>query len=195
STEIGLEAVLCEPLKALCAGMATPGLRWGAAPPIQGVTGLMSRALLDPGGERPVGNPNYALLTRDYLNLNARVDYHFVMIDAVCGANSRENSIRFRFKGGGTARVQRERRAVFVEAVLQAEEFFTTRQGDMVTGVLTEGSRETMRAKMEMLGRFLGFSRLLDAVMVDDGMPGRVARAFQSGDYALEGLAGESAGR
>ncbi|WP_243311290.1 PEP/pyruvate-binding domain-containing protein [Fundidesulfovibrio agrisoli] len=195
STEIGLEGVLCEPLKALCAGMATPGLRWGAAPPIQGVTGLMSRALLDPGGERPVGNPNYALVTRDYLNLNARVDYHFVMIDAVCGANSRENSIRFRFKGGGTARVQRERRAVFVETVLQAEEFFTTRQGDMVTGVLTEGSRETMRAKMEMLGRFLGFSRLLDAVMVDDGMPGRVARAFRSGDYALEGLEAEAAER
>ncbi len=134
--------------------------------------------MLDGRSERPVGNPNYALAARDYLNLNARVDYHFAMIDAVCGANPRENSIRFRFKGGGTARVQRERRARFVEEVLREEEFYTTRQGDMVTAALVEGSRETVRDRMEMLGRFLGFSRLLDAVMIDDDMPGRVARAF-----------------
>ncbi|WP_279343337.1 PEP/pyruvate-binding domain-containing protein [Fundidesulfovibrio terrae] len=188
STEIGLEAVLCEPLKALCAGMAVPGLRWGVAPPIPGVGGLMSRSLLDARSERPVGNPNYAFVARDYLNLNARVDYHFAMIDAVCGANARENSIRFRFKGGGTARIQRERRAAFVEMVMRQEEFYTNRQGDMVTAVLMEGSRESIRAKMEMLGRFLGFSRLLDAAMVDDDMPARIAQAFLEGDYQLKGL-------
>jgi pyruvate,water dikinase len=188
ATEVGMESVLCEPLRALCSGMAEPGLRWGTAPPIQGVSGLFSRSLLDARSERPVGNPNYALVSRDYLNLNARVDYHFAMVDAVCGANSRENSIRFRFKGGGTATVQRERRARFVEMVLREEEFYTNRQGDMVTAVLMEGSRETIRSKMEMLGRFLGFSRLLDAAMVDDEMPTRVAEAFLAGDYALEGL-------
>ncbi|KHK02454.1 PEP/pyruvate-binding domain-containing protein [Desulfovibrio sp. TomC] len=188
---VGVEAIACEPLAALCRGMATPGLRWGKAPPIAGVTGLLSRSLLDGRSERPVGNPNYALVARDYLNLNARVDYHFAMIDAVCGANPRENSIRFRFKGGGTAEIQRNRRAVFVETVMRQEEFFTTRQGDMVTAVLVEGSRETIRAKMEMLGRFLGFSRLLDAAMIDDDMPGRVAAAFLAGDYGLERLESE----
>jgi len=192
---VGAEAILCEPLAALYQGMATPGLRWGTAPPIAGVTGLVSRAFLDARSERPVGNPNYALVARDYLNLNARVDYHFAMIDAVCGANPRENSLRFRFKGGGTAKIQRERRAVFVETVMREEEFFTTRQGDMVTAVLTEGARETIRAKLVMLGRFLGFSRLLDAMMIDDAMPGRVARAFLAGDYALETLVAEDAGR
>ena len=189
STEVGIKDVLCEPLAALCQGMSTPGLRWGVAPPIPGVAGLMSRSLLDARSERPVGNPNYALVSRDYLNLNARVDYHFAMVDAVCGANPRENSIRFRFKGGGTAQIQRERRARFVEAVMREQEFFTSRQGDMVTAALVEGSRETVREKMEMLGRFLGFSRLLDAAMVDDDMPGRVAEAFLKGDYSLEGLA------
>lgn len=193
--QAGAGDILCEPLAALCRGMRTPGLRWGKPPPVLGVSGLMSRAMLDGRGERPVGNPNYALASRDYLNLNARVDYHFAMVDAVCGANPRENSIRFRFKGGGTTAVQRERRARFVESVLGEEEFFTTRQKDMVTAVLSEGSRETVRAKMEMLGRFLGFSRLLDAVMVDDDMPDRLARAFLSGDYDLESLAAEVAER
>jgi len=187
-TEIAAADILSAPLAALCRGMATPGLRWGTPPPIAGLGGLLTRGMLDARSERPVGNPNYALVARDYLNLNARVDFHFALIDAVCGVNPRENAIRFRFKGGGTARIQRERRAVFVEEVLRREEFFTTRQGDMVTAVLSEGSRETLLAKLEMLGRFLGFSRLLDAVMVNDGMPGRVAEAFLSGDYALQGL-------
>jgi len=187
-TEIVPADILSAPLSALCRGMSAPNLRWGAPPPIAGLSGLMTRGFLDARSERPVGNPNYALVARDYLNLNARVDYHFVLVDCVCGANPRENAVRFRFKGGGTARIQRERRAVFVEEVLRSEEFFTTRQGDMVTGVMSEGSRETMLAKLEMLGRFIGFSRLLDAVMVNDEMPRRVAEAFLAGDYGLDGL-------
>jgi len=190
-----MEDILCEPLAALCRGMATPGLRWGKAPPIPGIVGLMGRAMLDGAGERPVGNPNYALASRDYLNLNARVDYHFAMVDAICGVNPRENSIRFRFKGGGTARVQRERRAAFVEAVMNAEDFFTTRTGDMVTAVIVEGSRETIRLKLEMLGRFLGFSRLLDAAMVNDDMPAKIAKAFLDGDYSLDRLVDEFSGK
>jgi pyruvate,water dikinase len=190
---IGLDAVLCEPLAALIRGMSAPGLGWGRGAPGGDVSGLLSRALLDGRGERPVGNPNYALATRDYLNLNARVDYHFAMIDAVCGANPRQNAVRFRFKGGGTARVQRERRAVFVEEVLRAKDFFTARQGDMVTGQFAEAGREAVADKLEMLGCLLGFSRLLDAAMIDDAMPARAARAFLSGDYALAGLAGGEA--
>jgi pyruvate,water dikinase len=190
SAQIDPGHILCEPLAALRRGMATPGLRWGVAPPVMagGLSGVMSRGMLDARSERPLGNPNYALVSRDYLNLNARVDFHFVLVDAVCGANPRENSIRFRFKGGGTALPQRERRARFVEEVLRGEDFFTSRQGDLVTGILAEGGRETILAKLEMLGRFIGFSRLLDAVMLDDGMPGRVARAFREGDYGLAGL-------
>lgn len=188
-TEIGMEDIRSEPLAALCRGMATPGLRWGVAPPgFAKVGGLLTRGMLDKRSERPVGEPNYALISRDYLNLNARVDFHFALVDAVCGANARENSVRFRFKGGGTSRVQRERRALCVEEVLRHEEFFTARQGDMVTASFSEGPRESILAKVEMLGRFIGFSRLLDAVMVDDGMPRQVAEAFLSGDYALEHL-------
>ena len=91
------------------------------------------------------------------------------------------------------AQAQRDRRAACIETILREQEFFTNRQGDMVTAVLVEGAREPIRAKLEMLGRLLGFSRLLDAVMLDDAMPGRIARAFLDGDYSLDGLAGETA--
>jgi pyruvate, water dikinase len=188
------EDIMCAPLAALCRGMAEPGLRWGKPPPMGGTGGLWARAMLDKRGERPVGEPNYALATRDYVNLNARVDYHFAMIDAVCGANPRQNSVRFRFKGGGTGREQRERRAAFIETVMVEQGFFTNRQGDMVTAVLAEGGAVLVEEKMVMLGRLLGFSRLLDAAMTDEAMPGLIAEAFLRGDYSLDGLAARLGG-
>ena len=191
--DITLAEVRSLPLKALCEGMATPGLRWREAPPVAGLGGLMSRALLDGRSARPVGNFNYALVARDYLNLNARVDFHFAMIDAVCGAERRENYVRFRLKGGGTEKLQRERRVKAVSEILKAFGFFTDRRGDLLTATLAEPTRQEASERMVMLGRLLGFTRLLDAAMVNDDMPGRIARAFLEGDYALDGLMAELA--
>ena len=179
---IAPESVLCDPLAALCRGMASPQPRWGTPPPIPDAAGPAPRSLPDQRAGQPAGKSNYALVTRDYLNLNARVDSCFVMIDAVCGANPRENAVRFRFKGASAARAQRERRAVFLETVLREREFFTTRQGDMVTALLAEGAREAVRDKLTLLGRLLECSRLLEAALTDDDAPGRLAAAFLEGD-------------
>jgi pyruvate,water dikinase len=188
---IRLQDILSTPLLALWEGISTPGLRWSTPPPVPGISGLLSRSLLDSCSARPVGQQNYALITRDYLNLNARVEYHFAMVDAICGLNPRENYIRFRFKGGGTTAIQRERRAQFVSEVFAANSFFTDRRGDLITASLLEAEQEEIKEKLVMVGRLLGFSRLLDATMRDDSMPGKVAQAFIDGDYGLERLNGE----
>jgi pyruvate, water dikinase len=188
SFRIRPDDILSVPLRALWDGVATPGLRWNKPPPGGAVSGLLTRAMLDGRGARPVGNQNYALITRDYLNLNARVDYHFAMIDTVCGSNPRGNYIRFRFKGGGTSAVQRERRARFIAEVLQSLDFFTDQRDDLVTASLTEMRQEVIQERLTMMGRLLGFSRLLDATMSDDTVPHQVAQAFLAGDYDLKSL-------
>ena len=33
----------------------------------------------DQKSERPIGMPNYCLVSRDYCNMNARMDFHFIM--------------------------------------------------------------------------------------------------------------------
>lgn len=185
--KISLANILCEPLQALCGGMNAPGLRWRKPPPSLSTAGLFSRSLLDNAGERPVGNQNYALITRDYMNLNSRVDYHFAMIDSVCGMNPQENYIRFRFKGGGTAAVQRERRARFIATILNAYGFSTDHQGDLVTGFLAELPAAPLKEKLDMLGRLIGFSRLMDGAMTSDAAPQKLANAFLEGNLALEG--------
>ncbi len=201
-----LEQVRCEPLLALCRGMAEPGLRWRTPPPGVNLSGLLSRSLLDAGSARPLGGFNYALITRDYLNLNARVDYHFTMIDSVCGANSRENYLRlrfkgggtvcgpsagenavhFRFKGGGTALEHRERRARLVSEILKSQGFFVDRQADLVTAVLRGVEREICAERLALLGRLMGFTRLLDAAMTGETAMKRAVAAFLDGDYGLE---------
>jgi pyruvate,water dikinase len=191
---VRLEDILSVPMLALWRGVLTPGLRWNLPPPTAGVSGLLSRSMLDAGSARPVGQQNYALITRDYLNLNARVDYHFAMVDAVCGMNPRENHIRFRFKGGGTTAVQRERRALFISEVLEANNFFVDQRGDLVTATILETQQSETEDRLVMLGRLLGFSRLLDATMRDDTVHRKVARAFMDGDWALNSLDGEMVG-
>ena len=186
--KIRLEDILSVPMLALWRGVLTPGLRWHLPPPVAGVSGLLSRSILDAGSARPIGQQNYALITRDYLNLNARVDYHFAMVDAVCGMNPRENHIRFRFKGGGTMAVQRERRALFISEVLEANDFFVDQRGDLVTATILETRQSETEDRLVMLGRLLGFSRLLDATMRDETVHRKVARAFMDGDWALNSL-------
>ena len=185
-TKINNEEILSAPLLAVIEGIRTKGLRWNEPPPASDISGLISRSLLDNAGARPIGLQNYALISRDYLNLNARVDYHFAMLDSVCGMSARENYIRFRFKGGGTSQVQRERRAQFIAEVLRNHDFFTDRRGDLVTGAILEMEKEQIEERLVMLGRLMGFSRLLDASMRDDSMPVRIAQAFRDGDFGLK---------
>lgn len=176
------EDVVSVPFAALCEGLTTPGLAWG--PPDGGVpAGLLSRALLDGRGERPVGEFNYVLASRDYCNLNARVEYHFAMLDALCTDNPRENHIRFRFKGGGTGGARRARRITFMREVLSGAGFFTAAADDLLTASLAGEPAGVMRQRLVLLGRLLGYTRLLDAAMTDDDAPALFARAFLSGRY------------
>jgi pyruvate,water dikinase len=186
--KINPKEILSIPLLALWKGASTPGLRWNVPPPAPTLSGLFGRSLTDGRSLRPVGNFNYALIAKDYLNLNARLEFHFTMIDTVCGRNPKENYIRFRFKGGGTTQVQRERRARFIAEVLEVHDFFTDRRGDLVTGTIMEMAQGSVEERLLMLGRLLGFSRLMDAMMHDDKSPRLLARAFLDGNYSLEGL-------
>ncbi len=180
---LGREDVLSMPLSALCDGLTTPELRWHETPDAEAMQGIFSRTLLDRRGARAAGSFNYALAARDYLNLNARVEFHFAMLDAVCGRDSRANYIRFRFKGGGAGLERSHRRALFLRHVLEANGFFTTVVGDLVTASLSGAPKELVSDRLVMLGRLLGFSRFLDGAMSTEETPILLAKAFLDGRY------------
>ena len=177
------EDVLSTPLAALCDGLTTPGLSYHSAPDPSALPGIFSTTLLDARGPRPAGSFNYALAARDYLNLNARVEFHFAMVDAVCGRDTHANYIRFRFKGGGAGVERSHRRAIFLQHVLAQNAFYTTVTGDLVTASLTGASKENLQQQLVMIGRLLGFSRFLDGIMTTDATPVELAKAFLAGRY------------
>jgi len=180
---LGRDDVLSAPLAALCDGMTTPGLRWHVPADLGALPEILSRTMHDQRGARPVGACNYALVARDYLNLNARVECHFAMVDAVCGRDSHANYIRFRFKGGGAGLARSHRRALFLQQVLERNGFYTTVAGDLVTASLSGAGRERIAGQLAMVGRLFGFSRFLDGAMRDDEVPLRLAEAFLAGQY------------
>lgn len=175
--------ILSIPLAALCDGLTTPGLSWHSGPDAEALPGIFSRAMLDSRTVRPAGSFNYALAARDYLNLNARVEFHFAMLDSVCGRDSHANYIRFRFKGGGAGSERGGRRAIFLKQVLEGNGFYTTVVGDLVTASLTGAGKEVISERLVMLGRLLGFSRFLDGIMTSDATPALMAEAFLAGRY------------
>ena len=186
------EDILSFPLAALCDGLTTPGLSWHSGPDIDALPGIFSKALLDGRGARPAGSFNYALAARDYLNLNARVEFHFAMLDTVCGRDSHANYIRFRFKGGGAGIERGRRRADFLKYVFEKNSFYTSVAGDLITASLTGASKEIVTEKLIMIGRLLGFSRFLDGIMSTETTPLIMAKAFLAGNFAArENLAGE----
>lgn len=173
------------PLNALWHGIADPKVDWG--PPSGGAAmgSVMSKFLTDHKSARPVGLPNYGIITRDYLNLNARMDFHFVMIDSVCGLDSHSNYIRFRFKGGGTSALQRRRRVQCITEILTTSNFACDTRDDLVTADLKGAPQKIIEEKLAVLGRLLGFTRLLDAAMRSEEMPHLAAKAFLSGNYQM----------
>jgi len=173
--------ILSMPLIALCEGLTTPGLNWSSEPDAAALSGIMSRTMLDARSARPAGSFNYALAARDYLNLNARVEFHFAMLDSVCGRDSHANYIRFRFKGGGAGVERSRRRAEFLRRVLESNDFYTSVVGDLVTASLTGATKDVVQDRLVMLGKLLGFSRFLDGVMVGEDTPGILADAFLHG--------------
>lgn len=56
---------------------------------------------------------NLAVVSREYLNLNLRLGYHFNIIDAYIADEISANYIYFRFLGGVTDLTRRTRRASY----------------------------------------------------------------------------------
>jgi pyruvate,water dikinase len=156
-----LENVKNIPLRSLWKGLRRPDIVWSSEVRhfdweefdrlSSGIIRLDSQALA-----------SFALLSADYLNINVRFGYHFVVIDTLCRPSPRENYISFRFGGGGADLEGRLLRTTFLGRVLEAQGFETNLQGDTIDATFHNGSPAELEVKLEVLGFLLGFTRLMD---------------------------------
>ncbi len=168
--EATLEQVSSLPARPLLEGMCEPGI-WCTEPMsvdfgsfMSSVTRTFANNLTTP---RDVGQ-NLAVVSREYLNLNLRLGYHFNIIDAYICDELNANYIYFRFLGGVTDQTRRARRAQFLAEVLTHHDFWTEVRGDLVVGRIKKLPAPRMLVKMRLLGRLVSFSRQLDVRMQND---------------------------
>lgn len=155
-------------LRALWQGLSHSGIDWSSLPPAfdwqefdrvsAGIVDFESTLLA-----------SFALVSKDYLNINIRFGYHFVVIDSVCGQVADKNYISMRFEGGGGGSHGRRMRVQFLSQVLQASGFKTYPQGDWIEADLRRSTQEESENKLQVLGRLLGYTRLLDIRIKDRG--------------------------
>lgn len=177
-------------LAALVEGMLHPGIqRFGPkAMDAGGFLHVMFRHALTNAEENPaLRDPCFAIFSDKYLNMAARVGYHFSAVDAYCTQSIDQNYVVFRFKGGAADQARRVRRVRAIARILGELGFVTDVRGDLVAArFIKQGREETMRA-IEMLGRLLQFMRQMDAAMVSDAVSDEVAQAFLEERYDLGG--------
>jgi pyruvate,water dikinase len=171
------------PMTAVLKGLLHPGIQWGSFSHFNWEEHdriVMNGGIISPDNAMFA---SHAILGRDYLNLNLKFGYHFVIVDALCGGSLPENQIRFRFSGGGAKMEQRMLRTRFLEHILSWLGFTVDIKHDLIEAVFV--SKEMPRAmdRLDYTGRLLGATRLMDMYLNTEADLHRCVRDFKNGIY------------
>lgn len=188
--EVTVEQVTCAPLRALWQGMTDPRVQWRLERPIS-LRGFMSAVTnynFDQDSRlRSLGEPSYAVISADYMNLNSRIGYHFATIDARLGEVVECNYASFRFVGGATGVEQRSRRALLIQRLLAANGFETDCHADLVNARIRHRPAAEMEQVLVLIGLIMGYANHLDMALTSDDALDRHSAAFLRGDFGFKG--------
>ncbi|MEA1947040.1 MAG: PEP/pyruvate-binding domain-containing protein [Thermodesulfobacteriota bacterium] len=186
--EVRMEAIISAPMKAVFSGLTHPDIYWSEFTHFDWEEYdkvVMSGGIISADSAR---FGSYAVLSSDYLNLNLRFGYHFVILDTICGDKADENYILFRFSGGGGDSYGKSLRAGFIGGVLERLGFMVDIKGDLVDGQFKVGNQEAIFEKLDMVGRLLGATRLMDMYLKDSSLVEGFVDDFMNGRYHFSSI-------
>ncbi|MFP5228148.1 MAG: PEP-utilizing enzyme, partial [Acidobacteriota bacterium] len=168
SRDVRPEQIVSRPFRFLWQGMTGPAAECRCDQPIglADLASVMTTSLSHcPESGRALGESGYLIVAAEYMNLNARLAYHFALMDACITDTPRNNSISFRFAGGGASRNRRDLRARFLERCLAHYGFQVRCRGDLVDAWYRKAPATEMEHRLEMLGSLIAWSSRLDMYM------------------------------
>ncbi|SFM68951.1 PEP/pyruvate-binding domain-containing protein [Thermodesulforhabdus norvegica] len=184
--------IACTPLSALLEGLLLPGI-WSTEPVEVDFGSLMSSVTktfsYNVAAPDQIGR-NLVVISRDYMNLNLRLGYHFNIVDAYITENQNDNYIYFRFAGGVTDDVRKSRRARCIGHILDTFDFVTEVRGDLIVGRVKKLNRSQMYERMKILGALIGYTRQLDTQMDSDALIFHYADRFVETLHSLTKVKG-----
>ncbi|SFJ29606.1 phosphoenolpyruvate synthase [Desulfomicrobium apsheronum] len=160
------EELLCEPLKALLAGMMHPE-----------VTGAQTAAIPEAA--------SYAVVSKSYVNFSGRLGNHFATVDAYVGPVINDNYITFSFKGGAAEYTYRVRRATLLAGILRRLGFRVSQTGDALKAEIRKYDESRFLDRLTTLGRLLASIRSLDLSLNDDEEVARMVDEFFKGGHSF----------
>ena len=182
--DAGIDDIACRPLAALWRGLNHPGISWHGTmnTGAQGLAAMLAAPATAEFGEQP-GGDSYALVAADYLNFSIKFAYHFATVEALCGDTSAQNYIALQFAGGGGSYYGRSLRIQFLAAVLDQLNFEVTITGDLLQARFARHDQAATDEHLDLLGRLLASSKLLDMTLAVPGDIEDHCRRFFLGDY------------
>lgn len=178
------DCIASTPMRAVWKGFTHPGVNWAGTMSFDRskLSGLLAAAAASEFGDTGPGE-SYAILSRDYLNLSVRFAYHFATIDTLCSDKSTQNYISLQFSGGAGSYYGRSLRIQLIGTVLERLGFKVTLKGDLIEAFIARYDRQAIEEKLDLMGRLLASSRLLDMVLSNQEEIDFYAAAFFSGNY------------
>lgn len=151
------------PMKAVWKGFTHPGISWSEtiAVDTKKLLTLFAVSATTEASET-VGGTSYAIISGEYMNLSAKFGYHFATIDTLCSENSNQNYISLQFAGGAGNYYGKSLRISFLGGVLRKLGFQTSLKGDLIDASIVGYDKTSTENSLDLLGRLLASSRLLD---------------------------------
>ena len=162
------EDIASVPMKAVLKGLSHPGICWSETSHFdwEEYDRIVMAGGIISADSSMFGS--YAVLSKEYLNVNFRFGYHFVILDTICSPLKEDNYILFRFSGGGGTPEGRIIRADFIKGVLTRLGFMVQVKSDLIDAQFKHGSLKTMEKTLDMTGRLLGATKLMDMYLKKD---------------------------
>lgn len=182
---VNLDKITAVPFKAIWRGLSHPDVVWKQKPFDWDAYDRVQLAGGVPPKKDSFSFASYAVIGKEYLHFNLRFGYHFTIVDVMCGPISSENHCLLRFAGGGGDFDHRSLRIDFIRLILERLEFLVETKGDLLEAKMMSVEQQVLENKLDILGRLLGATKLMDMVLEDEQMVRECVDDFFSGRYSF----------
>lgn len=179
--QIYQDDITCVPMKAVIEGLLDPGICWTETSHFdwEEYDKIVMAGGIISADDASFGS--YAVVAQDYMNVNFRFGYHFVILDTRCTGEPDKNYILFRFSGGGGSPEGRLLRAGFIKKILTRCGFIVDVKSDLIDARLEHVPFEEMQKILQLTGRLLGATKIMDMYIKEDQDIDNLAEEFIAG--------------
>lgn len=159
-----------EPMREFWSGIKREG--WPKSVPNPNFKGFMTvmATSMTTGAKREFAENSYAILSREYMLVSLRMGYHFTTVEAMLTDEPSKNYIRMQYKEGGAAIERRVRRIKLIMDILSKLGFEHDSKGDFLSTMVSYNDAESIRYKLQMLGRLTMMTKQLDMALSSDSI-------------------------